>query len=155
MFSSITDKINQTFNILISNASNESNENTTDYSECKFILKFRKQKLETRLKIFNDIFLKHPDRIPMIVDTRKELVIDKNKYIVPKDLTIGQFTYMLKKRLKINANDAIYLICNNKLLVNSHTVSQVYYANKDSDDFLYIIIAAENTFGNNKIIYLK
>lgn len=147
MFSSITDKINQTFNIL---TSNESNENFTDYSECQFILKFKKQKLESRLKIFNDIFFKYPDRIPMIVDTRKELVIDKNKYIVPKDLIIGQFIYMLKKRLKINSNDAIYLICNNKLLVNSHTVAQVYYENKDSDDFLYIIIAVENTFGNNK-----
>lgn len=142
MFNSITDKIDQTFNIF------KSNENITDYSEYNFILKFKKQKLEIRLKLFNEIFLKHPDRIPIIIDTKKELIIDKNKYIVPKDLTIGQFTYMLKKRLKINQNDSIYLISNNKLVVNSHTIAQVYNENKDDDNFLYIIIAVENTFGN-------
>ena len=138
MLDLISDKIN----IFNNNYNNKPN-----YSECNFIIKFRKQKLETRYKIFNDIFLKYPDRIPIIIDTKKELTLDKNKYIVPKDLTIAQFIYMLKKRIKITNNDSIYLICNNKLLVNSHTIAQIYSENKDIDDFLYIIIAIENTFG--------
>ena len=96
-----------------------------------------------------DIFLKYPDRIPMIVDTKKEIVLNKNKFIVPKDLIVSQFVYMLKKRIQLNASDTIYLLCNNKLLVSTNTVSQIYSENKETDGFLYIVIAMENTFGNN------
>ena len=44
---------------------------------------------------------KYPQRVPIIVDCKKELKLDKNKYIVPNDLTVGQFMYILKKRINI------------------------------------------------------
>ena len=153
MFSSITEKINKTFNSLIIDDDDDDDVknkyNINNYSECKFIQKFKKKKLENRLKLYYNIFVKYPDRIPMIVDTKKELILDKNKYIVPKELTIGQFIYMLRKRINMNENNNIYMLCNNQLLVSSHTVAQVYSTNKDDKDgFLYIVIAVENTFGN-------
>jgi len=44
---------------------------------------------------------KHPDRIPVIVDKRAGdsslPEIDKKKFLVPSDLTVGQFMYVIRK----------------------------------------------------------
>jgi GABA(A) receptor-associated protein len=137
MLSSITNKINETLNI--------NNNNTDNLYEFLFI--FKKQKLEKRLELSRNIFFKYPDRIPIIIDS-KETTLDKNKYICPSNLTVGQFLYMLKKKIKITSEETIFLISNNNLLQVSHTMAQVYSHNKDEDDFLYIVIATENAFGN-------
>ena len=137
MLSSITNKINETLNI--------NNNNTDNLYEFLFI--FKKQKLEKRLELSRNIFLKYPDRIPIIIDS-KETTLDKKKYICPSNLTVGQFLYMLKKKIKITSEETIFLISNNNLLQVSHTMAQVYSHNKDEDDFLYIVIATENAFGN-------
>ena len=49
------------------------------------------------------IMQKYPDRIPIIVercsnDNTTEL-INKNKYLAPSSLTVGQFVYVIRKRL--------------------------------------------------------
>ena len=47
---------------------------------------------------------KYPDRIPVICEkTEKANIddIDKKKYLVPADLTAGQFVYVIRKRLKL------------------------------------------------------
>ena len=36
--------------------------------------------------------------------------IDKNKYLVPADLTCGQFIYTIRKRLQMPAEKAIFLL---------------------------------------------
>lgn len=38
--------------------------------------------------------------------------IDKKKYLVPSDLTCGQFVYVIRKRLKLPAEKAIFLFVN-------------------------------------------
>lgn len=65
--------------------------------EYHYITKFRKQKLEERIKISKKIISKYSQRVPIIVDCKKEINLDKNKYIVPNDLTFGQFMYIKKK----------------------------------------------------------
>lgn len=44
---------------------------------------------------------KHPDRIPVIVEKRPRdatlPLIDKKKFLVPADLTVGQFVYVIRK----------------------------------------------------------
>ena len=91
---------------------------------------------------------KYPQRVPIIVDCKKELKLDKNKYIVPNDLTVGQFMYILKKRININHEQSIFLLCNNQLLINTELINNLFNRQKDYDGFLYIIISLENTFGN-------
>lgn len=131
---------------------NETNENNKEYSqeysqEYKYINNFRKQKLEERIQISDKILLKYKNRVPIIVDTKNNIFLDKNKYIVPNDLTIAQFMYILKKRIFIHYNQSVFLICNNTLITNTELTKNVYNKNKDYDGFLYIIIALENTFG--------
>lgn len=114
----------------------------------EYITDFRRQKLEERIQISQKIFSKYPQKVPIIVDCKKELKLDKNKYIVPNDLTVGQFMYILKKRININHEQSIFLLCNNQLVINTELINNLFNRQKDYDGFLYIIILLENTFGN-------
>eukprot|EP01018_Ginkgo_biloba_P037338 Gb_21524 [translate_table: standard] len=39
--------------------------------------------------------------------------IDKKKYLVPADLTVGQFVYVIRKRIKLSAEKAIFIFVDN------------------------------------------
>ena len=56
---------------------------------------YKNKSLEERIEESTNVLKKYPNRIPVIVeksDKCKELQdIDKNKYLVPDDLTFGQF----------------------------------------------------------------
>jgi len=134
----ITDKI-------IKNNDDSLNVYPIDY---EYITEFRRQKAEERIKISQKIMSKYPQRVPIIVDCKKEINLDKNKYIVPNDLTVGQFMYILKKRIQINHEQSIFLLCNNELIINTELINHLFNKHKDYDGFLYIIISLENTFGN-------
>ena len=90
---------------------------------------------------------KYSDRIPIIVDCKDEIKIDKNKYIVPKDLTMAQFIFIIKKRINLTQEQSIFFICNNTLLMNTETLESIYENNKEPDGFLYVVLSLENTYG--------
>lgn len=93
---------------------------------------------------------KYPDKIPVIVEKAKSCNIpdiDKHKYLIPKDLTVSQFIYVIRKRIKINEEEAIFLFINNSLPASSELMSTVYENNKDEDQFLYALYQSESTFG--------
>ncbi|BBG99993.1 Ubiquitin-like superfamily protein, partial [Prunus dulcis] len=53
---------------------------------------------------------KYPDRIPVVVERAEKSdvpEIDKKKYLVPADLTVGQFVYVVRKRIKLGPEKAI------------------------------------------------
>jgi len=111
----------------------------------------QKNTFEKRIKESENILKKYPNRIPVIVE--KNLIcnnindIDKNKYLVPEELTIGQFIFIIRKRLKLSADKALFIFINSKLIPTHTLMKDVYLNEKDEDNFLYIIYASENTFG--------
>ena len=93
---------------------------------------------------------KYPDRIPVICQKAKSCRmedIDKHKFLVPEDLTIGQFLYVVRRRMRVSENQAIYLFIDNKIPPTSQIMSSIYEENKDADGFLYIVFSSESTFG--------
>ena len=107
---------------------------------------------ESRKKEATRIIEKYPDRIPIIIEPanvkNNELPdIDKKKYLVPKDLIVGQFMYVIRKRIKLSSEKAIYLFVGNIIPPSSGTLSSLYYNYKNEDGFLYITYSGENTFG--------
>lgn len=110
--------------------------------------------LEERLEESNRIICKYPDRTPVIVEINDKDIsnnnltdLDKNKYLVPSDLSIGQFMYVIRKRIKLRPEQCLFLFCNNCTLSQSKMLGELYDNNKDKDGFLYICAASENTFG--------
>lgn len=109
-----------------------------------------KYTLEKRRSESTAIRSKYPDRIPVIVDkidgsTLKD--IDKHKFLVPADLTCSQFVYVIRKRIKLDASEAIYIFVNGAPPAASKLMSELYKEGGDPDGFLYIGYGAENTFG--------
>ncbi|GLT83282.1 hypothetical protein SLE2022_015790 [Rubroshorea leprosula] len=95
---------------------------------------------------------KYPDRIPVIVERaeRSDIPdIDKKKYLVPADLTVGQFVYVVRKRIKLSAEKAIFIFVKNTLPPTAALMSAIYEENKDEDGFLYMTYSGENTFGSH------
>lgn len=113
--------------------------------------KFQDEKtLEERTAEANKIREKYPDRIPVIVERAKGSDvddIDKRKFLVPKDLTVGQFVYVIRKRIKLAPEQAIYVFVNGSLPASSALMSQLYKDHKQSDNFLYATYSGEQTFG--------
>ncbi|XP_039048405.1 autophagy-related protein 8f-like isoform X2 [Hibiscus syriacus] len=95
---------------------------------------------------------KYPDRIPVIVEKaeRSDIpTIDKKKYLVPADLTVGQFVYVIRKRIRLSAEKAIFIFVDNVLPPTGAIMSTIYDEKKDEDGFLYVTYSGENTFGSS------
>ena len=73
--------------------------------------------------------------------------IDKKKYLVPSDLTMGQFVYVIRKRIKLSPDTAIFIFVNNTLPPAAELMSKVYRDQADEDGFLYVTYSGESTFG--------
>lgn len=115
-------------------------------SKFKTTHSFEKRKNES-----NKITNKYIDRVPIIVEVNdqhtNELNLDKSKFLVPFDLTVGQFIYVVRKRVKLEPEKALFIFFNNTLPSSSDTIGNVYKNNRDRDGFLYAIVSLESTFG--------
>jgi GABA(A) receptor-associated protein len=115
----------------------------------------RKHSFAERFSEAKRIKEKYPDRIPIIVEkinNSKAPMIDKNKYLVPCDLTVGQFIYVIRKRMELPAEQALYLFIKDTIPPSSALMFHMYEWYKDHDGYLYVFYSSENTFGNH-IIY--
>merc|ERR1712196_443776 len=97
---------------------------------------------------------KYPDRIPVICekDPRSDIPpVDKRKYLIPMDLTVGQFVYVIRKRISIPSDKAIFIFVNNTLPPTAALMSTVYEQHRDADGFMYMMYSGENTFGGEMV----
>eukprot|EP00192_Tetraselmis_astigmatica_P020532 CAMPEP_0117667036 /NCGR_PEP_ID=MMETSP0804-20121206/10730_1 /TAXON_ID=1074897 /ORGANISM="Tetraselmis astigmatica, Strain CCMP880" /LENGTH=204 /DNA_ID=CAMNT_0005474691 /DNA_START=654 /DNA_END=1272 /DNA_ORIENTATION=+ len=97
---------------------------------------------------------KYPERVPVIVEKAEKSdipEIDKKKYLVPSDLTVGQFVYVIRKRIRLSPEKAIFIFVKNVLPPTAALMSSIYDDHKDEDGFLYITYSGENTFGHFEV----
>ena len=118
--------------------------------------RFRKENpdVEQRRREWDKIRNQFHDKIPIICekDPKSNIRdIDKTKYLVPNDLTVSQFSMMIRKRIEIQQEAAFYLLVNGKNSITGDSLlSEIYDKYRDPDDgFLYIAYASELTWGNN------
>ena len=117
--------------------------------DCSFKKKFSFTK---RTEESTRILKKYSDKIPVIVTRGVNCDlpdIDKNKFLVPAEITLGQFMYVIRKRINISSEEAIFLFINNNTLAPTSTsLGSLYLDHKDKDGFLYLVYCNENVFGN-------
>ena len=119
-------------------------------SDKKFIDKFTFFERQTESY---KIIKRYPDRIPVICEKNTRDIgvpdIDKHKYLVPYNLTIGQFIYVIRKQIRLPASSALFLFIGEEaiLLPISSEMDDVYHRHKNIDGFLYILYSRENVFG--------
>ena len=95
------------------------------------------------------ILSKYSDRVPVIVQKNKndDPDIDKNKFIVPRDLTMGQFQYVIRKRLRLSPEKGLFLYVGGTVITSSELMTTVYETYCSDNLFLYVRYGMENVFG--------
>jgi GABA(A) receptor-associated protein len=96
------------------------------------------------------IVTKFPNKIPIICERVGNDVKDLNrhKYLCPSDITMGDFAYVIRKRLSLEPHRSLFFLVNDGVMFpNSTTLNIVYDTEKNIDGFLYIKYSSENTFG--------
>ncbi|KAK3691827.1 hypothetical protein RRG08_014209 [Elysia crispata] len=109
---------------------------------------FEHRKLES-----GKIRTKYPERIPVIVekDPKSQIAtIDKRKFLVPSDISVAQFMWIIRKRIQLPSEKAIFLFVGKVLPQSSASMGQIYEDHRDEDGFLYIAYSGENTFGRSE-----
>jgi|SaaInlV_100m_DNA_3_1039692.scaffolds.fasta_scaffold89042_2 GABA(A) receptor-associated protein len=113
---------------------------------------FKKENsLEKRSTESTRILLKYKNRVPIIIDVadsfKDQLKLDKKKYLVPSDLNVSQFLYVIRKRLELQPEHALFIFFNNTLPPTSQILGDLYKTEKDKDGFLYATVSLESVFG--------
>ena len=93
---------------------------------------------------------KHPDKIPVILErlpTARVAELDKKKFLVPAELTVGQFYFMVRGRIRLGPEEALFFFVDNVVPSTSATLDTIYREHKDQDSFLYIAYSDESTYG--------
>lgn len=62
--------------------------------------------------------------------------LDKKKYLVPSDLTVGQFYFLIRKRVHLRPEDALFFFVNNVIPPTSATMGILYQVRASSVDVL-------------------
>ncbi|KAG9156942.1 hypothetical protein Leryth_008998 [Lithospermum erythrorhizon] len=105
---------------------------------------------EERSNESQDIIAKYPDRLPVVVERYSKTDLpemEKKKYLVPRDMSVGQFIYILSSRLRLAPGKALFVFVNDTLPQTSSLMESVYESYKDEDGFLYMCYSSEQTFG--------
>jgi len=112
----------------------------------------KKKPFEKRLEEAQKIAKEYPDKIPIICEKyykdSKVASLEKTKYLVPSDISAVQFGYIIRKRIKMSKEQALFLFVNGKEALKGDTMLiSIYEKKKDKDGFLYIAYACENVLG--------
>lgn len=106
---------------------------------------------EARLEESTRIRQKFPGRIPVIVERGSRSIsvpqIDKQKFLVPGDLTVSQFIFVIRRRLSMPPEQALFLFVGNTLPTTGILIRELHASYADRDGFLYITYCGENVFG--------
>lgn len=94
---------------------------------------------------------KYPSSIPIVIISKDNLKLNKCKYLVNGEITLGQFLFTLRKRITsgFSESDGLFLFANETIPPSSENIMQIYNNHKDSKTgMLYLTLCKENTFGN-------
>lgn len=114
---------------------------------------FRQQyKFDERRRESAKVMQKYPDRLPVVCERHAACKnvpdVDRKKYLVPRDLTAGQFVYVLRKRVSVAPTQAIFLSTESgQIPPSDQRMHQLYSAHRNEDGFLYLRYSGENVFG--------
>lgn len=83
--------------------------------------------VESRIAESNRIKEKYPDRIPVICEKAPKSGLpsigNKKKFLVPADVTIASFIYVVRKRMTLDADQALFMFVRQLFAAQSGTVT--------------------------------
>jgi GABA(A) receptor-associated protein len=112
---------------------------------------YKQQKThQDRLQESADILRQFPGHIPVIIEAHPRSSLsppDRPKLLVPSDLTVGQFLFVVRKRVQIGPSEALFVVLNGKIPYANSTMGTLYLESKDPDGFLYVTYSSDSAYG--------
>jgi GABA(A) receptor-associated protein len=98
------------------------------------------------------IMAKYPDKIPVVVEkaqkTRDSLPdLKKWKYVVPRDVTMGQMIYLIRQYLTLPPEEALFLFVENTLVPSNERIVDTWTRYRSDDGALHVLYSGESAFG--------
>ena len=108
--------------------------------------------LESRKSQYRKILENHPDKVPVILERDIKCSINKTiktKYILSKEVTMAEFVKIIREKLDLKPERALFFLVNGKHSVTmTEELGQIYEKFKDkSDGFLYMSYSEEIVYG--------
>jgi GABA(A) receptor-associated protein len=105
---------------------------------------------QSRKEESTKVMTKYPDKVPVICEKLNSYDpdINKIKFLIPIEVTLAYFMYLIKKRHILNKNEGIFILINGVIPPCSFCFYQLYELFKQEDGFLYINYSIENVFGS-------
>ena len=125
----------------------------------RFRKKYTIDKRKTECKRIRE---KNPNKIPIIIEKHEncknnDLILEKYKYLIDSDNTIGQILFIIRKHMKLPKEKALIFFIEELSLdekqvkyvlpLQSRLMDEVYNECAHDDGFLYIVYTEENAFG--------
>lgn len=111
----------------------------------------RYNSFESRFNEVQTIMFKYPKCVPVFCEKNKSCndikSLTKKKYILPFNLTVGEFLIYIRKSIYLNKDQGIYLLIDGNIPRISDNFFNLYHNYKDNDGFLYLVYSSESTFG--------
>ena len=95
---------------------------------------------------------KYPNFCPIYCESR-DIQLEKSKYLIHKEMSFCQFIYILRKRIKLNAESGLFFLIKSPtegdiLPRTSEMIGTLYEKHKDPlTECLCITLTKESTFG--------
>ncbi|MFH4981169.1 hypothetical protein AB6A40_007878 [Gnathostoma spinigerum] len=107
---------------------------------------------EKRRKEAERILQKYPNKCPIILQqtsgTRLTNIRYK-KYLVNSEVTVEQFYSSIRQTMRLAPEEAFFLFVRNEIPMMLLTMGELYQAYHEDDQFLYVVLSSESTYGND------
>lgn len=115
--------------------------------------RFKKEyTFEQRKDDTDKVMQKYKNRVPVYLYkgkfNRTMEEYEKKKFLVSEDMKFYVFTDTIRNTYKIDKNQSIYYMINDKVMIEmTSTLGMLYRRYKDDDGYLYLSYYGENVFG--------
>lgn len=111
------------------------------------------QSIEKNKKIAMSLINQYEDRVPVIVEKEidsKLPELEKKKYLVPYNMTIGALIMVIRRKIKLENYQSLFISTKeqNYSPPSNCTMAELYQKYQSPDKFLYLVYKSENAFGN-------
>ena len=97
----------------------------------------------------NDYITKYPNRVPVVINHDRGIILTKNRFMVSCDMNVSELLMVIKKRCCLQPHESIFLICENDGTLPSGmtTLYALNQTHRSPDKILYLRLIRESSFG--------
>ena len=111
----------------------------------------KEKSLDQRKTECSTVLDRYPDRVCVYIEKQQRCKnikdLEKHKYLVPKTITAAQFIIVIRSKLEIPKDKAIFFYVHNTIMSGTALMSDFNTKYKSDDGFLYVTYIGENCYG--------